>query len=44
MQVYGHAAFTPAEQLKEAGAVPFNNMAELKEILAQEFNISHENH
>jgi HAD superfamily hydrolase (TIGR01509 family) len=44
MQVYGHAAFTPAEQLKEAGAVSFNNMAELKEMLAQEFNISHENH
>ena len=44
MQVYGHAAFTPAEQLKEAGAIPFKNMSELKEMIAQEFNIPHGNH
>lgn len=38
MRVYGHAAFTPAEQLKEAGAIPFNTMSELKAMLAKEFN------
>lgn len=43
MQVYGHAAFTPAEQLKEAGAIPFNSMPELKAILAKEFNNIHKN-
>jgi hypothetical protein len=39
MRVYGHAAYTPAEQLKEAGAIPFNNMSELKAMLEKEFNI-----
>lgn len=30
MKVYGHAAFTPGEILREAGAIPFTNMMELK--------------
>lgn len=35
MRVYGHAAFTPAETLQAAGAIPFANMMELKSMLAQ---------
>lgn len=35
MKVYGHAAFTPAEALQNAGAIPFTNMFELKDILSQ---------
>ena len=38
MRVYGHAAFTPAEKLKAAGATPFGNMLELRDMLAQEFS------
>lgn len=34
MQVYGHAAFTPAEKLKKAGAIPFGDMYTLREIFA----------
>ena len=34
MRVYGHAAFTPADKLREAGAIPFATMFELKEMLA----------
>lgn len=34
MKVYGHAAFTPSESLREAGAIPFANMMELKTILS----------
>jgi phosphoglycolate phosphatase len=30
MKVYGHAAFTPSESLRAAGAIPFANMMELK--------------
>ncbi len=30
MKVYGHAAITPSEILREAGAIPFANMNELK--------------
>lgn len=37
MSVYGHAAFTPKQALQQAGAIPFANMFELKEILAREF-------
>jgi len=33
MRVYGHAALTPAAKLQEAGAIPFENMLELKEML-----------
>ncbi len=33
MKVYGHAAFTPAEDLQNAGAIPFANMMELKALL-----------
>jgi beta-phosphoglucomutase-like phosphatase (HAD superfamily) len=33
MKVYGHAAFTPSESLREAGAIPFDNMMELKTLL-----------
>jgi hypothetical protein len=33
MKVYGHAAFTPDEALRKAGAVPFANMMELESIL-----------
>ncbi len=36
MRVYGHAAFTPAEKLIEAGAIPFANMHQLKELLTAE--------
>lgn len=39
MRVYGHAAFTPAQQLKDTGAIPFKDMFELKEILAKEFRV-----
>ena len=35
MMVYGHAAFTPSESLRDAGAIPFTNMMELKNILAE---------
>ncbi len=35
MKVYGHAACTDAAILKEAGAIPFANMMELKRILAE---------
>lgn len=35
MKVYGHAAFTPTENLQKAGAIPFANMFELKNMLAQ---------
>lgn len=38
MRVYGHAAFTPAEKLADAGAIPFKNMNKLKDILTKEFN------
>jgi beta-phosphoglucomutase-like phosphatase (HAD superfamily) len=33
MKVYGHAAFTPAESLRKAGAISFDNMMELQTIL-----------
>ncbi|MDP1546330.1 MAG: HAD family hydrolase [Anaerolineales bacterium] len=33
MKVYGHAAYMPARSLSEAGAIPFANMFELKEML-----------
>jgi len=36
MKVYGHAAFTPSESLREAGAIPFHTMAELQKILAEQ--------
>lgn len=35
IKVYGHAACTDANKLKEAGAIPFANMLELKNILAE---------
>lgn len=35
MRVYGHAAFTPAESLKAAGAIPFADMSALQNILAE---------
>jgi HAD superfamily hydrolase (TIGR01509 family) len=34
MKVYGHAAFTPSESLRQAGAIPFANMLELKSLLS----------
>jgi phosphoglycolate phosphatase len=34
MRVYGYAAFTPSWTLREAGAVPFDNMSELQAILS----------
>lgn len=34
MKVYGHAACTASNLLQAAGAIPFTNMIELKEILA----------
>ena len=39
MKVYGHATFTSAESLQEAGAIPFTSMLDLKEILAGEFSL-----
>ena len=33
IKVYGHAAFTPGKSLREAGAIPFSNMMELKSML-----------
>jgi HAD superfamily hydrolase (TIGR01509 family) len=33
MKVYGHAAFTSSKSLRDAGAIPFSNMMELKSIL-----------
>ena len=33
MKVYGHAAITPMDALRKAGAVPFSDMMELKKIL-----------
>jgi HAD superfamily hydrolase (TIGR01509 family) len=35
IKVYGHAACTDAGMLKEAGAIPFANMLELKNILTE---------
>jgi HAD superfamily hydrolase (TIGR01509 family) len=35
MKVYGYAACTSAERLKEAGAIPFMDMYELKSILSE---------
>jgi phosphoglycolate phosphatase len=35
IKVYGHAACTDAGMLKEAGAIPFANMLELRNILAE---------
>jgi hypothetical protein len=34
MTVYGYAACTDADTLKEAGAIPFSSMLELKDILS----------
>ena len=39
MKVYGHATFTPAKDLEEAGAIPFASMLELKEVLARESSL-----
>lgn len=36
MKVYGHTAYTPARSLQEAGAIPFANMHELKNILSMQ--------
>lgn len=38
MKVYGHAASTPAQSLREAGAIPFASMSELQEILARNYS------
>ncbi len=35
MKVYGHAAITPMDALRKAGATPFSDMMELKKILAE---------
>ena len=40
MRVYGHAAFTTAEKLKDAGAIPFDDMYQLKEMIATEYSHS----
>ena len=34
MKVYGHAAFSAPDKLREVGAIPFRNMAELQMILS----------
>ena len=36
MKVYGYAAFNSAEALQAAGAMPFNSMLDMQEILAKE--------
>ena len=33
MKVYGHAAFTAPETIRQAGAIPFNSMADLQKVL-----------
>ncbi len=38
MRVFGYAAFTPMEKLQAAGAIPFQTMDELREILAEEYS------
>jgi beta-phosphoglucomutase-like phosphatase (HAD superfamily) len=35
MKVYGYAACTSADQLQEAGAIPFSDMLALKSILSE---------
>jgi HAD superfamily hydrolase (TIGR01509 family) len=40
MKVYGHAALTPVESLRNAGAIPFENMRELQTILSEAYKIS----
>jgi HAD superfamily hydrolase (TIGR01509 family) len=40
MKVYGHAAFTPSESLREAGALPFSDMMELQTILSDTHKIA----
>ena len=35
VRVYGHAAFTPGNVLREAGAIPFANMMELQNLLCK---------
>jgi HAD superfamily hydrolase (TIGR01509 family) len=40
MKVYGHAAYTPAKALQEAGAIPFDDMPELQTILSDAYQIS----
>jgi len=38
MRVYGHAALTDERSLREAGAIPFFSMPQLKVILAREYS------
>jgi beta-phosphoglucomutase-like phosphatase (HAD superfamily) len=40
MKVYGHAAFTPGESLRGAGAIPFDDMKELQTILSDAYKIT----
>ncbi|MBI5352463.1 MAG: HAD family phosphatase [Chloroflexi bacterium] len=40
MKVYGHAAFTPKESLRKAGAVPFENMSELQSVLSEQNKVA----
>ena len=40
MKVYGHAAFTPSESLRKAGAIPFEDMMELQTILSDAYKIA----
>ena len=40
MKVYGHAAYTPAEALRKAGAIPFDNMTQLQAILCGKKNMA----
>jgi HAD superfamily hydrolase (TIGR01509 family) len=40
MRVYGYAVFTPSKSLIEAGAIPFENMAELQKILTGPISIA----
>jgi phosphoglycolate phosphatase len=40
MKVYGHAALTPVEFLRNAGAIPFENMQELQTILSDRYKIA----
>ena len=40
MKVYGHAALTSTESLRNAGAIPFENMLELQTILSDGYKIA----
>ena len=40
IKVYGHATFNSPESLRKAGAIPFTDMLELKELLSREYSLA----